>query len=100
MYTVIRTYPGQPNLAKELKKHHKDIEKIMSSTPGFSNYYLLEIPDGVAAVTVCDSRSGCEESTRRAAEWLDKNVPSFKVKAPHVVMGEVLVQFDRAHAHA
>ena len=93
MFTVVRTYTGAPNLAEELKKRSKDVESEISTVPGFIAYYLVRTPDGVAAVTICDSRDGCDESTRRAANWLRHNLPTLRLHTPQVISGEVALRF-------
>jgi hypothetical protein len=98
MYSVMRHYQGQNELAAELKKHGKEIEKLMSGVPGFIAYYLIHNSEGTTAVTVCDNRKGCDESTKLAADWLHKNLPNLKLNPPRVVTGEVQLAFDRTHA--
>ena len=98
MHTVIRTYLNQPELADTLKKHRKDIEQTMGAISGFVSYTIIKIPDGAVALTTCETRAGCEDSSKRAGEWLRQNLPQLKVKPPVVVQVEVCVQFAKAHA--
>ena len=100
MYCVMRHYQGKSELAAELKKRGKDVEKAMTAVHGFLAYYLVEGGEGVTAVTICETNKGCEESTRIAAEWLHKNVPNLKLPAPRVATGQVALAFDRSHAIA
>lgn len=93
MYTVIRNYTGTPGLADELKKHSKAIESEISTISGFIAYYFIKTNEGLATVTVCENRSGCEESTKRAANWLRQNVPNLKIGAPQVIAGELGFKF-------
>jgi len=98
MHTVIRTYLNQPDLADALKKHRKDIEQTIGAVAGFVSYSIIKIPDGAVALTTCETRAECEESTKRAGEWLRQNLSQLKVKPPVIVQGEVCVQFAKAHA--
>jgi hypothetical protein len=93
MYTVIRHYTSAPSLAGELTKRAKDIETVISGVPGFIAYYLIKTSDGVAAVTVCESQKGCDESSKRAADWLRQNLPNLKIAAPQVITGEAVLRF-------
>ena len=93
MYTVIRNYTGAPGFADELKKSSKSIETEISSVPGFIAYYLLKTGDGATSVTVCEERKGCDESTTRAANWINKNLPNMKIKPPQVIAGDVSFKF-------
>jgi len=98
MFTVIRTYTGNPDMADQLRKRSMDVETLISGVPGFVSYQLLKAPEGTVSITLCESRQSCEETSRRAAEWLSKMVPGLKIKAPQMVMGEVAIQFARAHS--
>jgi len=100
MYTVMRHYQGQKELAAELTKHGKEVEKAISAVPGFLAYFLVNGSDGVTTITICENRKGCEESTKIAADWLKKNLPNLRIPAPHLASGEVPLAFDRIHAHA
>ena len=100
MYSVMRHYQGQTELAAELKKHGKEVEKLISGAPGFIGYYCLHNSEGVTTITICDNRKGCDESTRLAADWLKHNLPNLKLTPPRVVTGEVTLAFDRTHSMA
>jgi hypothetical protein len=93
MYTVIRNYTGTPGLGVELQKRSMDIEAEITSVPGFIAYYFLKTSEGIATVTVCEDRAGCDESTKRAANWLRQNLPNLKVNAPQVIAGELGFRF-------
>lgn len=93
MYTVIRNYTGAPALGDDLKKRSKDIETEISSVPGFIAYYLIKTSDGIASVTVCENRNGCDESTKRAANWLRQNMPNLTIGAPQIISGELAFKF-------
>jgi hypothetical protein len=44
-------------------------------------------------VTLCENKAGCDESTKRAGNWLTKNVPNLKVGVPQVIAGELAFKF-------
>ena len=98
MYTVIRNYTGASGLADDLRKRSKDIEAEITSVPGFTAYYLLKTSDGAASVTICEERTGCDESSKRAANWLRQNMPNMKLSAPQITVGEVAFQFGTSKA--
>jgi len=93
MHTVIRNYKGQPKLADELKKRSKDVETLISAVPGFIAYYLVKTTGGMLSVTVCDDKRGCDESSKRAADYLRKEMPDLKVSAPEIMEGDLLFKF-------
>jgi len=93
MYTVIRNYPAAPKLADELLKNKQSIETEIGSVQGFIAYYLIKTAEGATSVTVCENRAGCDESSKRAANWLTKNLPNLKVSPPQVMAGDVVFKF-------
>src|SRR5689334_13848693 len=93
MYTVIRHYAAAPDLVSELQKRSKDVEGIISSVPGFISYYCIRTADGMASVTVCENKSGCDESTQRAGTWLRENLPNMKLTPPTIIAGELAFKF-------
>ena len=96
MHSVMRHYQGQTELAAELKKRGKEVEKLISGVPGFINFYCLHNSEGVTTITICENRKGCDESTRLAADWVKHHLP--KITPPRVVTGEVTLTFDRTHS--
>ena len=69
MYTVIRRYSGNTDLADALVESQDDVRRIISGVDGFRAYYLLRNGDGNAiSISVFDDQSGAEESNRAAAE--------------------------------
>jgi len=93
MFTVIRNYTGAQGFADDLKKRSKEIESLISSVPGFIAYYLIKTPEGAASVTVCDDRKGCDESTKRAADWIRTNMPDAKIAPPQIIAGDLAFKF-------
>ena len=93
MYTVIRNYTVAPGLADELKKRSKDIESEVGSVSGFIAYQLIKTDEGATSITMCENRGGCDESTKRAANWLQKNLPNLKIGTPQIISGELAFKF-------
>ena len=93
MFTVIRNYKGATTLATELTKHQSEVEKVIGAVPGFIAYYLIKTEGGTMSVTVCETREGCDETTKRAGEWLKQNLPDLKIEAPEVTKGDLAFRF-------
>ena len=93
MYTVIHHYNGAPSIADDLRKKSRDLESEISTVPGFIAFYCLKTADGAVSVVVCDERIGCDESTKRAASFLKKNLPNLKFGTPEIIGGEVSFKF-------
>lgn len=94
MHAVVRTFSGKG--AKELfdllDKRKADVESIMRSVKGFVSYTLARSSDGGFSVTVCQDKTGTDESLQKAKEWVAKNAGNTGVGAPTVSDGTVIVQ--------
>lgn len=64
----------------------------MTGVPGFVSYAALRTDGGGVAVTVCQDKTGSDESSRRAAEWVKENV-STTVNPPTITEGDTVLQF-------
>ena len=53
--------------------------------------YVVTPATGAASVSVYDDKSGADESTRVAGEWLRENVPDVAGSPPEVSSGEVII---------
>jgi heme-degrading monooxygenase HmoA len=93
MYTVIRSYRGAKTLGDELIQRKNDVEQLIAKVPGFIAYYLIKTTDGTASVTVCESKTGCDECTKRMTNWLKKNLPTFKITTPEIISGDLAFRF-------
>ena len=94
MYTVVRRYTGAGPLAKVMVDRRQDVEAVLREVPGFQAYYALLTTGGaLATITVCDDRAGTTESTRRAAEWIRKNMAGISVSPVEITEGELFLAF-------
>ncbi len=91
MHAVVRTYTGSSGAVAQLKPRAKEIEATIRRAPGFVAYYLLETPEGLTTLTVCQDRAGCDESSRLAAQWIRDNAPDVIKKAPQITQGELAI---------
>ena len=94
MYAVVRTYSGKgaKELFDVLEKRKTDVESIMRPVTGFMSYTLARSGDGGFTVTVCQDKTGADESVQVAREWIAKNAGSTGVGAPKVSEGPVIIQ--------
>jgi len=93
MHGVIRTYSGgsAKKLFDLLEERKREVESIIRPIKGFVSYSLLRTADGGASVTVCQDKTGCDESARVAREWIQKNGSSIGASAPAVSEGTVIL---------
>jgi hypothetical protein len=92
MFAAIRTY-GVTDI-DELSELVKDgFVPIVESVPGFVAYYAVDAGDGIAtSITICEDRTGIDESTSREAAWVEENALDFIESGPAVVAGAVLAE--------
>ena len=62
---------------------------IMRNVPGFLEYFLVQTDEGVLSISVFTDQAGAEESTRRAADWVQQNLAGFFTGPPTVTIGSV-----------
>ena len=89
MYTAIRHYRGNRELAGQLASRGDEVKKLIGEIQGFRAYYLLSTGDGTVSITVCDDQKGAEETNQAAASWLRENMPEAAGSAPEIIAGEV-----------
>ena len=94
MYAVVRNYSGQG--AKELfdllEQRKSEVETIIRSVTGFVSYTLLRSEDGGVTVTVCQDKTGTDESMRVAKEWIQENASDIGSSPPSVSEVSVMLQ--------
>ena len=94
MHAVVRRYTGASALNDALAQRSGEVEALLRGVPGFVAYYAVRAGDALATITVCDDQEGTRESSRRAREWVQQNLPGAAL-APDVTEGEVFIQFAR-----
>jgi hypothetical protein len=95
MHAVIRSYAGQgaSELFDLIEKRSDEVKDIIGSVPGFVSYAAFRTQDGGSTVTVCQDRSGTDESSQRAAAWVKENMTS-PAGAPQIIEGDAVAQLN------
>jgi hypothetical protein len=95
MYAVVRSYSGQgaSELFDQLEQRNDEVKELIGGVPGFVSYTALRSSDGGITVTVCEDKTGTDESSRRAAEWVRENISS-TANAPTINEGDTVVHFN------
>lgn len=95
MYVVVRAYSGQgaSELFDLLGQRQEDVANLIGGVPGFVSYTAVRSGDGGVTVTVCQDKTGTDESSRRAAEWVKDNV-GVTVDPPVITEGSTVLQFN------
>jgi len=94
MHAVIRTYinAGSKKLFDVLEERKADVEAAIRTVPGLVSYTLLRTGDGGISVTVCQDKTGADESVRIARDWVQKNASNAGASPPAVAEGSVILQ--------
>lgn len=91
MYATIRNYSGSVGLTDALVDHENEVRQVIRQIDGFR---LVRPSEGEAvSISLFEDQSGGQESSRRAAEWLNENLPDLSISSPQVVAGEVVLSF-------
>jgi hypothetical protein len=95
MHAVVRSYsgPGASELFDLLGQRGEDVKNLIGTVPGFVSYAAFRSGDGGITVTVCEDKTGTDESSRRAAEWVKENVSSM-ANPPVITEGSTVLQFN------
>lgn len=95
-YVSIRRYEGIINIEEVAQRAKEGFVPIISATPGFIAYHIIDAGDGVAAsISIFENQAGAEESTRRAATWVKENLAQFIPNPPQVTAGEARVSHQK-----
>jgi hypothetical protein len=90
-YLAIRQYQLAPgHTMEELSAlAESGFIPILRQVPGFQEYVLVETGEGVLSISIFADQAGAEESTRRAADWVQQNLAGFYTGPPTVTTGSV-----------
>jgi hypothetical protein len=95
MHAVVRSYSGQgaSELFEQLEQRNEEIKDLIGGVPGFVSYTAVRSSEGGVTVTVCQDKTGTDESSRRAAEWVKENI-STMANPPVITEGSTVVHFN------
>jgi hypothetical protein len=93
MHAVIRRYANGSALADALGQRRQEVQELISGVPGFRHYAAIRAGNEVATVTICDDAAGTSESSRRAREWVQKNLAGASLSAPEMMEGDIVLEF-------
>jgi hypothetical protein len=94
MYAVVRSYSGEgvAELFAQLEQRNDEVKELIGGVPGFVSYTAFRSGDGGVTVTVCDDKTGTDESSQRAAGWVKENV-SAMTNPPAITEGSTVIHF-------
>lgn len=102
MFATHRRYEGidQSRIEELSRKVNDGLIPRLSKLPGFEGYFLVEAGDGVVkSISLFDTASHAEDSTRVAAEWTkEEKLEELVPNPPKVMTRRVLAHETRAPA--
>ncbi|WP_298551890.1 hypothetical protein [Streptomyces luteogriseus] len=91
MYAVIRRYEGVTEPAEAGRLVNEEFLPLIRQVQGFVAYYWVDAGGGVMMSTsVFQDRSGAEESTDRAKDFVRDRLAALLPQPPQVTAGEVV----------
>ncbi len=96
MHAVVRNYSGQgaKELFELLEQRKAEVESLIRSVSGFHAYSLIRTDDGGVTVTVCQDKTGTDESLQLARDWTQQNASDLGTSPPVVSEGSVILQLS------
>jgi len=91
MYIVVRTWENASELADAIAQRHDEVSDLIGTVPGFVAYYGVRSGETLTTVTVTNDEEGAQESTRRAGEWVKKNLAGTAIGTPNIVEGGAFI---------
>ena len=91
MYLVVRSWGNASALADAIEQRQQEVADIIGGVPGLVAYYVTRSGDTLTTVTITEDQEGSRESTRRAGEWVNKNLAGASIGTPGISEGEVSV---------
>ena len=80
------------SVAEIIRRNKDEFMPIIKQVPGFMSYNVVDAGNGtMVAISTFQDKSGAEESTRRAADWV-KTIKQLVPNPPQVTEGEVVVR--------
>ena len=92
MYGVIRRYrlAEGAQIADLMQRVQRGFVPILAQVPGFVAYHVVDLGDGgLVSVSVFEGQDAAEDSTRRAADWVQQELASLIAGPPQVEQGPV-----------
>ncbi len=92
MHAVVRSYSGSgaKELVDLLEQRQAEIETLIGSVTGLISYSLVRTDDGCVTVTVCQDKTGTDQSVQIARDWIQENASDLGTNPPAISEGSVI----------
>jgi heme-degrading monooxygenase HmoA len=102
MYIAIRRYKVTSNLnSGALEQFRRQLQELYvphaQGISGFHGYYVVNAGNNeLLSISVFETKAGCDESTRKATEFVRDNKLALEFEKPQTIQGEVLTFAETA----
>ncbi len=96
MHAVVRTYsgPAAKELFELLEQRKAEVDDLIRPVSGFVSYSLIRTDEGGVTVTVCEDKTGTDESIQVARDWIQANASDLGVNPPSISEGQVALHLS------
>jgi hypothetical protein len=95
MHAVVRRYQNAAELIALMGARADEVERVIGSTPGFLEYHAMRDGDALTTITICQDKTGTDESSRLAAAWVKENLSADALKnlMPQITEADTFIDF-------
>ena len=96
MHAVVRSYSGEgASMVFDLVEENADeVKSLLGSIPGFVSYTAIRTAGGGVTVTVCNDKTGTDESSKRAAGFIKERAEGKSIDPPEISEGDTSLYFS------
>ena len=90
MHAVVRTYTGEgASMVFDLVEgNSEEVKTLLGSIEGFVSYTAIRTAGGGVTVTVCEDKTGTDESSKRAAGFIKERAEGKTIDPPTITEGD------------
>jgi hypothetical protein len=91
MFATVRRYENVPDPAAAAEKVNEIFVPLISSLPGFVEYYWIDLGEGsMISITVFKSLSEAIEANKKASAWVKERLKSVLAPAIRIEAGIIV----------
>jgi hypothetical protein len=95
MYVAFRQHKDlTPADIDRLISRATEVERLMREIPGFVEFRLVRMTNGISSIALFDDRVGAEVANYSLSAWFNARLPNLPAKAAVVISGEQVMHFS------
>jgi hypothetical protein len=95
MYMFVRKYTKVRSVADAARRAKSGIGQILSESPGFISYYVLDGGEGVGvAVMIFEDRESADAANDKVLQFVQASLLDLNLGDPEIIAGEVLLNIQ------